>query len=104
MTRLEAKRAKEQRAYNRAATVAVSVVVMCLALAAGVKVNSLRRKQAVYEERVRVLNEQVQAEEERAEALEQYRIYITTKEYIEKTAKEKLGLVNPDEILLKPEQ
>ena len=58
----------------------------------------------MYQERERVLIEQVAAEEERAAELEQERLYIQTNGYIEKTAKEKLGLVNPDEILLKPEQ
>ena len=36
--------------------------------------------------------------------LEEHRVYVQTKEYIEKVAKEKLGLVNKDEILLKPEK
>ena len=34
--------------------------------------------------------------------LEEYRVYVQTKQYIEEIAKQKLGLVNPDEILLKP--
>ena len=29
-------------------------------------------------------------------------VYVQTKQYIEEIAKQKLGLVNPDEILLKP--
>ena len=36
--------------------------------------------------------------------LEEYRIYVQTKQYIEEVAKQKLGLVNPDEILLKPKK
>lgn len=38
----------------------------------------------------------------RARELEEYRVYVQTKQYIEEIAKQKLGLVNPDEILLKP--
>ena len=41
-------------------------------------------------------------ESKEAEELAQEQIYVQTKEYIEKMAKEKLGLVYPDEILLKP--
>ena len=48
--------------------------------------------------------QQVEAEEERARELEEYKIYVTTKQYAEEAAKEKLGLVNPDEILLKPSE
>lgn len=43
-------------------------------------------------------------EEERALQLEEKRIYIQTKQYVEQIAKEKLGLVNKDEILLKPDE
>ena len=35
-------------------------------------------------------------------SLREYRVYVQTKQYIEKVAKEKLGLVNRNEILLKP--
>ena len=48
------------------------------------------------------LQKRLEQEEQRAEQLEEQRIYVQTKQYIEKVAKEKLGLVNPDEILLKP--
>ena len=42
-------------------------------------------------------------EKNRANELEEYRIYVQTKQYIEEeVAKQKLGLVKPDEILLKP--
>ena len=42
-------------------------------------------------------------EEERKEELEERKIYVQTKQYIEEVAKEKLGLVKQEEILLKPE-
>ena len=38
----------------------------------------------------------------RAEELKEYEVYVQTKQYIEEVAKQKLGLVKPDEILLKP--
>ncbi len=41
-------------------------------------------------------------EEERTKKLEEYKVYVKTKQFAEEVAKEKLGLVNPDEILLKP--
>ena len=47
------------------------------------------------------LRAQVEEEKKRAEDLEEERVYVQTKQYIEKVAKEKLGLVNPDEIILK---
>lgn len=82
----------------------VSVVVACMALVVNIKVSSLQQKRERYADKEQLLIRQVEKEKRRAEDLQEYRIYVQTKEYIEKTAKEKLGLVNPDEILLKPEQ
>ena len=40
----------------------------------------------------------------RTAQLEEYRVYVQTKQYVEKVAKEKLGLVKKDEILFKAEE
>ncbi len=62
----------------------------------------MREKNLEYEAREQSLRKTLASEENRAAELEEYRIYVQTKQYIEKVAKEKLGLVNKDEILLKP--
>ncbi|MDE5891775.1 MAG: septum formation initiator family protein [Acetatifactor sp.] len=46
-----------------------------------------------------ILQAQIDAEKERAEEIELLRKRSQTKEYYEEIAKEKLGLVNPDEIV-----
>jgi len=96
------KRKSMQKWNNRFAMIMVTVVVASMALVVNLKVNSLKTKEDVYMNKEELLKKQVSEEEERAETLEQYRIYVQTKQYIEKVAKEKLGLINPDEILLKP--
>ena len=63
-----------------------------------------KEKDLQYRLKEEQLEQQKSEEEQRAQELEEYRIYVQTKEYIEKVAKEKLGLVNKDEILLKPEK
>ena len=57
-----------------------------------------------YKVRQENLQAQLEAESKRADELEDYKVYVKTKEYAEEVAKEKLGLVNPDEILLKPSE
>lgn len=57
-----------------------------------------------YQIREENLQAQVDKEKERSKELEEYRVYVQTKQYIEEVAKQKLGLVNPDEILLKPKK
>ena len=86
------------------ALVGITFVVISLAVVVNFRGAALREKDLAYQIREENLNRQVEEEKERARQLEEQRIYVQTKEYIEKVAKEKLGLVNPDEILLKPEQ
>ena len=80
----------------------VTLVVLSLAAAVHLKGIDLRQKDLNYQIREENLMAQVEDEEKRAAELEEYRVYVQTKQYIEKVAKEKLGLVNRDEVLLKP--
>lgn len=93
---------KKENLTNHMALVGITLVVLSLAIAVHLKGIDLKQKDLNYQIREENLQAQVAVEEQRAEELEQYRIYVQTKEYIEKIAKEKLGLVNKDEILLKP--
>ena len=88
------KRRKRDRQGNRMASIGIVFVIFSMALVVNARSSSLRAKDLEY---------QVREEEEkkRAEDLEEKRVYVQTKQYIEKVAKEKLGLVNPDEIILK---
>jgi cell division protein DivIC len=69
-----------------------------------IKSSSLKKKDLEYQIREEALMAQVDKEESRKLELEEYRIHVQNKQYIEEIAKQKLGLVNPDEILLKPSQ
>lgn len=93
---------KKDRWGNRLAIVGITLVVASLALVVNVKSTSMKKKDLEYQEREAALIKQVEQEENRANELEEYRIYVQTKQYIEEVAKQKLGLVKPDEILLKP--
>ncbi len=59
----------------------------------------LSEKQAYIAE----LESQIEAEKQRAEEIEEYKKYTQTRGYIEKVAKEKLGLVYDGEIVFKHE-
>lgn len=63
---------------------------------------NLDKKRTTYQERDKVLQEQIDAETERAEEIEERRAYVQTKKYIEEVAREKLGLVYKNEIILDP--
>lgn len=97
-------RKRKERLGNRMAMVGITFVVMSMAVVMHIRGETLREKDLAYQIKEEGLTRQLEEESKRAEELEEQRIYVQTKEYIEKVAKEKLGLVNPDEILLKPIQ
>lgn len=65
--------------------------------------NNLDKKRIAYLEQDQALQEQIDAETERANEIEEKRAYVQTKKYIEDVAREKLGLVYKDEIIFDPE-
>ena len=100
--RSRSKRRRRDRWGNRMAMLGLTLVVGSLAVVVGIRGGSLSAKDEEYRIKEERLEAQLADEQRRAEQLEEERVYVQTKQYIEKVAKEKLGLVNPDEILLKP--
>jgi len=100
----KSKRKRRERLGNRLALLGITFVVASMAFVVNMRSSSLKQKDLDYQMREESLRNQVEQERQRAAKLEEQRVYVQTKQYIEKVAKEKLGLVNPDEILLKPTQ
>jgi len=98
----KSRRKRKDRWGNRMTIIGITFVVFSLAVIVTIKGVTLKEKEQEYELRLENLQAQVDKEEERSQKLEEYRVYVQTKQYIEEVAKQKLGLVNPDEILLKP--
>lgn len=96
------RRKKKDRWSNRLAIIGITLVVLSLAVVVNLKSASMRKKDMEYQVKEEALMQQVAQEKSRANELEEHRIYVQTKQYIEEVAKQKLGLVKPDEILLKP--
>lgn len=95
-------RKKKDRWGNRMTIIGITLVVFSLGVVVNVKSASMKKKDLEYQEREAVLQQQYDQELSRAEDLKEYEVYVQTKQYIEEVAKQKLGLVKPDEILLKP--
>ncbi|WP_167955318.1 septum formation initiator family protein [Anaerosporobacter faecicola] len=64
----------------------------------------LDKQRLSYLEQEQSLQEQIDAEAERSEEIEEKRAYVQTKKYIEEVAREKLGLVYKNEIVFDPQQ
>lgn len=78
----------------------VTMVVVVMMLVVAVNNRQLKTKLASYQEREKNLTEQIENEKKRAEEILEFEKYTKTKKYIEEVAREKLGLVYEDEILI----
>lgn len=83
------------------ALIGITAVVISLAVVVNIGAASLREKDLEYQVREKNLEKTLAKEQARSAELEEYRVYVQTKQYVEKIAKEKLGLVKEDEILFK---
>ena len=92
------KRKSKNSLSNRMALIGITVVVASLAVVVHIGGASLRERDLEYQAREQALEKSLAKEEARAAELEEYRVYV------QKVAKEKLGLVNKDEILFKADE
>ncbi len=95
------RRTFKTRRQNRFGMALVGFVVLMIIATVSFGSFRLKAKQDVYRAKITELEEQKAAEEKRTEELEELRRYTQTNAYIEEVAKEKLGLVHPDEIIFK---
>ena len=101
-TQRRTRRRRKDRWGNRLAIIGITLVVFSLGVVVNVKSASMRKKDLEYQVREEALMQQLDQEKNRAQELEEDKVYVQTKQYVEEVAKQKLGLVKPDEILLKP--
>lgn len=83
------------------------IVVSCLVLLAIVvvyKAQDLRSQRESLKVQAAELQEQLDDAKQEYEALEKRQEYMSTDEYVEDVARSQLGLVYPDEIVIKPEE
>ncbi len=78
------------------------VLGLCLLLRNG-KEKSLTQERELMAQK-KNFQTQILEEEERRDSLNEEKAYRQTKQYVEEVAREKLGLVKPDDILLRDEE
>ena len=104
----KAKKAAKNRAVRREKTrrknsvYMLRVIALFLLVGMGYYIRSLEEKAAAFSSREAALSAEIAAESERTEELKEQSKLRQTLRYIEMMAREKLGLVFPDEMLLKP--
>lgn len=97
-------RIRRKRKQNRSAVLCISLIAMMLLGVMSVQNLSLYNRKQSYQTREEELQNQLESEEQRQIEMEKYKEYVTSEEYIEQTAKSKLGLVYPNEIIFKEKE
>ncbi|SNU04558.1 hypothetical protein SAMN06297422_101100 [Lachnospiraceae bacterium] len=95
---------RKSNRQSRAFLLLVLMVVLTVIIACGVRSMSLHKQGKELAITESQLEAQLTAEKIRTEDLENREKYMKTKKYIEDEAKNKLGLVNKDEYLIKPKE
>lgn len=86
---------------HKRSMLAVSAVIVLLMAVVSVNAVSLREKDRTYQAQEIELKKQINAEKERSVQIDELEKYVGTDEYVEEVAKDKLGLVNENEIIFK---
>lgn len=89
------------RKANQTGKMCVTLIVLAMIGVMSVQIANLYKKDQQFIAREELLQKQKQAELDRKEEIAEYEAYIQTQEFIEDTAKSKLGLVYKDEIIFK---
>jgi len=88
---------------NRAGRISIACIVIFLLAVMSVQIFRLYEKNQEYITREAELKEQLEEETERRDEIAEYEKYIGSQEYVEDTAKSKLGLVYENDIIFKEE-
>lgn len=97
------KRRKSLALQHKLSVLLISCVIVMLAVILSVGSISLHEKNKNYKAQEAELEAQLAKEEARAEEIDELEEYVGTDEYVEDVAKEKLGLIYPNEILFRAE-
>lgn len=87
--------------HRRSVTV-ISMVLLLLICVLTVNAVTLQAKNKSYKQQESELKAQINEQKTRAKDVKDFQKYVKTDEYIKDVAEDKLGLVDPNEIIFKP--
>lgn len=92
---------RRRKNNNRAGKLCIGIIVVAFVAVMSLQIAQIYQKDKAYQEKQAVLEKQLEDEKARAEELEDYEAYTKSQQYVEDTAKSKLGLAYDDEIIFK---
>ena len=90
--------------YHRRSVDVITMILVLLGCVLTVNAVTLQARNKSYKRQEAELKAQINEQKERAGEIKEYQEYVKTDEYIKEVAEEKLGLVDPNEIIFKPAQ
>ena len=103
MGKSEKKGRKKRIGYNHLGMLGIALVVLILLVGLMLKSQDLKGTLAVYNARAASLEQDIESEKARTEEIEQLREYMLTDEYAEQVARERLGIIKENEIVVQDE-
>ena len=100
--RKHSRKRRSTRKQSKIATMMILVAVILVCVASAIRVSNLYAKSSELADTEYLLEQRIAEAELESQNLEAQYQYMQTKKYIEDVAKDKLGLVYPDEIVIKP--
>ena len=89
------------RAKERAGRFHIGIIVFFLALVMTIQLANLYQKSRRYQEQEAALTAELERQLDRQQELADYEVYTQSDEFIENTAKSKLGLIHQNEIIFR---
>ena len=93
--------AYRKKRHNNLGMMLVTLCILMMLLVVGISSMDLKAKQKTYAEKEQLLQQQIDEELARTQALEEYEKYTKTNAFVEEVAKDKLGLVYDGEIIFR---
>ena len=100
--RERAERLKKQRRSTLAGMIIAIIVVVALGVVLWRGKAGLEEKNADYQAQITELQSQIDDENKRSDELSEYEKYVKKKKFVDEIAKNKFGLIYPDELVFKP--
>lgn len=104
MARRNRRRKKSSRRQSPIASLLIVVAVVVVCLAAVTRTMALKKESRALAENEYILEQRLEEVKQESVRLDAETSYMQTNQYIEDVAKDKLGLVYPDEIVIKPNE
>lgn len=97
------RRDKNGKTSNILVSGVICVLVLAICVVVYIRSNEIKAQNELKAQEISRIEQELEQEQLRAEELEEYSKFVNTKQFVEKMAREKFGLIYPGELIFKAE-